>query len=139
MCALTLPTVPPVNALKMLSPAGAAVVEAPCIHHSSPGADCQRAMPPQALILRSSFGSVVVALRCGPVEAATNAVDVVESADDKGFIKPSLLGDASAVGVVSRVEARAHCMIVGLVTAARPLIHISTTCSSVLLPALSAI
>src|SRR5215475_6769869 len=127
MCEETAPTVPPVNALRMLSPAGAATVEAPTIHHSSPGALCHRAMPPQALTLRSSFGSVVVALRCGPVAAATNAVEVTDNADDSGFMKPSELGLANAVGVVSRVEARAHCISVGEVTLARPLIHISTT------------
>src|SRR5215467_8466531 len=104
----------------MLSPAGAATVEAPKIVHSSPGAACHLTMPPNAFTLRSSLGSVVVALRCGPVAAATNEVDVTESVLDSGFMKPSLLGDASAVGVVSNVEARASCMMVGELVPASP-------------------
>src|SRR5215475_10789452 len=138
MWAETAPAVPPVNALRILSPAGAATVEAPCIHHSSPGALCHREMPPQALTLSSSFASVVVALRCGPVAAATNAVEVVDNADDSGFMKPSLFGAASAVGVVSKVEARANCIMVGEVTLARPVTITSWTCNRVLTPALSA-
>src|SRR5215831_6002140 len=122
----------------MLSPAGAATVEAPKIVHSSPGAACHLTMPPNELTLRSSLGSVVVAERCGPVAAATKAVDVVVNVEDSGFIKPSEFGDANAVGVVSSVEARASCIRVGEDVPASPSIITSMICSKVDAPALSA-
>src|SRR5262245_32740320 len=134
----TAPTVPPVKALRVLSAAGALAVLAPQIHHSSPGAACQRTIPPKAFRFSSSLASVTVEALCGPVAADVYAVEALDRAELSGFMNPSLLGAAKAVGVVPNVDDLASCMSVGELVPARPEMNTSCTCNRVAFAAFNA-